>query len=236
MGLALGSDDDSVDEVLKDDANGAHGVVVSGNGVFQLGRIAIGIDDADDGDLEALGFGYGDGLASGVDDDDSVRVLLHVAHSVEVAVEFVLFPVESSELFLGHGLILRSTLDVLEILEALHRVADGGEIGKGATEPTVVDVVLSGCFGSFANGFLRLTLAADEEDFFVFTSESGKEVGCFIEALDGFFEVDDVNAAFILHEVRLHFWIPLLGLVSVVDASLDHIFDEFVNHCFLVLR
>jgi hypothetical protein len=178
--LILGANDDSVDEVLENDTNGAHGVVVSRDGILKFGRISIGVDDSDDGDLEALGFGYGDRLTGGVDDDDGIRLLLHVTHAVEVAVKLVLLTTKSGKFLLRHGLVFRCTLDVLKILETFHRVADSGEVGEGAAEPAVVDVVLAGSFGSFADGILCLTLAADKKDFLVLASEPRKKTGGFI--------------------------------------------------------
>lgn len=58
---------------MEDDTDRADRVVVARDREIDLGRICVGIDDGDDGDAEAAGFGNGDGLASGVNDDDGVR-------------------------------------------------------------------------------------------------------------------------------------------------------------------
>ena len=90
--------------------------------------------------------------------------------------------------------------------------------------------MLAGGFRGFADGILGLALAADKQDFFTLAHQIGEEFGGFIELLDGFFQVDDVDAAFVLHQEGLHARIPFLGLVAVVDAGVHHVIDEFVNH------
>ena len=90
--------------------------------------------------------------------------------------------------------------------------------------------MLAGGFGGFADGVLGLALAADEQDFFALADEVGEEVGGLVELLDGFFQVDDVDAAFVLHQEGLHARVPFLGLVAVVDAGVHHFVDEFVDH------
>jgi hypothetical protein len=219
-----------MDKVLEKNTDRAHGVVVSRDGELNFARISVGINDSDDGDVEAFCFGNRDGFLGNVHDDEGVWFVFHVPHSVEIAAELLLLAVQRGEFLFGHELVFRSTLDVLEIFHASDRLADGCEIGHGATEPAMVDVELTGSFSSFTDGVLSLALASYKEDLFAPRGESGKEVSGLIEALDRLFEVDDIDAALILHKVRLHLGIPFLGLVTVVDTSLDHFFNEFVNH------
>ena len=82
--------------------------------------------------------------------------------------------------------------------------ADGRHVGQHAAQPTVVDVELAGGLGGFLDGVLRLALAADEEDLLAAGGQAAEEVGRLVEALDGFLEVDDVDAALVLQQVGLH--------------------------------
>jgi hypothetical protein len=229
-GSVLASCDHGIDQVLEDDADGTDGVVISRNRELDERRIRVGINEGDDWNVQATSFSDGDGLASGVDDDDSIWLLVHVAHTAKVTQEFFALTAEGCEFLLGHGLELRLFLDVFEVFETLYGLTNGETVGEHAAEPAVVDVVLASGFSSFADGVLRLALAADEEDFFPFSDEVSKEVGSLVELLDGFLEIDDVDAASVLHEEGLHAWIPLFGLVAVVDASVHHFVDEFVYH------
>jgi hypothetical protein len=94
----------------------------------------------------------------------------------------------------------------------------------------VVDEELPGRGGCFLDRGLGLLLAADEEDALLAGGELAEEFRGLVEAADGFLEVDDEDATLVLHQVGLHLGVPFLGLVSEVDSSLDHLFDEFVDH------
>ncbi len=218
---------------MEDEADGADGVVVAGDGVVNDGGVGVGIDDGDDGDVEAFCFCDGDGFAGGVNDDDGVGFFLKVADTAKVAEEFFALAAEGGEFLFGHGFELGLFLDVFEVAEAFDGFADGGCVGEHSAEPAVVDEVLAGGFCGFADGVLSLGFAAYEEDLFVFAGEVSEEVGGFIELLDGFLEVDDVDSAFVLHEVRLHAGVPFFSLVAVVDACVHHFSDEFVDHVFV---
>ena len=104
-------------------------------------------------------------LARGVDDDDGVGQLVHGTDAFEVAAES-LAPSrpEGGEFLLAHHLVLGSLFDVLDVLEPLDGAADRGEIGQRAAQPALVDVELPAGLRGFLDGFLRLLLAADEEN------------------------------------------------------------------------
>ena len=234
--LVFAAGDHGIYQILEDEADRADRVVVARDRELDEGRVGVGIDEGDDRDVQAAGFGHGDGFAGGVDDDHSVRLLVHVAHTAEVAEELFALAAEGGEFLFRHGLEFRLLLDVFEILEALDRLADGEAVGEHAAQPAMVDVVLAGRFCGFADGILGLALAADEEDFLALADEVGEEIGGFIELLDGFFQVDDVDSAFVLHEEGLHARIPFLGLVPVVDAGVHPFVDEFVCSVFPALN
>ena len=64
--------DHGIDQILEDDADRANGIIVARDRVLNEGRIGIGVHEGDDRDIEAAGFGNGDGFAGGVHDHDGV--------------------------------------------------------------------------------------------------------------------------------------------------------------------
>ena len=52
----------------------------------------------------------------------------------------------------------------LELLQTINALLNGHEVGQGAAHPAVADVELVGTGGFGSNGFLGLTLGADEQD------------------------------------------------------------------------
>ena len=212
------------------EADRADGVVVGRDGEFHGGRVGIGVNHGDHGNLEAARFGDGDAFAVGVDDDHGVRQATHVADALQVAGELLAFAVQRGEFLFGHRLEERGLLDVFEVIEALDALADGLVVGEHAAQPTVVDVELAGGVGGFLDGFLGLALAADKQDFLVLGGQSGEEGAGFVEALDGFLDVDDVDAALLREQVGLHARVPFFALVAVMDPGFDELLDEFADH------
>ena len=80
--------------------------------------------------------------------------------------------VEGGALLLGH-LLLGVAEDRLDLLEALDRLADGGEVRESAAQPAVVHVEHAAAVGLLENGILRLALGADKQNAF----SLGREVG-----------------------------------------------------------
>ena len=175
-------------------------------------------------------FADGDVFMIGSDGNHGIGLASHVTDTLKVAFELLAFAVESGKFLLGHALVFRSLLNGFKVGEAFDALADGGHVGEHAAQPAVVDVVLSGSFSSFADGFLSLALAADEENLAVASGEVGEESGGLVEALFSFFEVDQVDASFVLQEGLLHAGVPLAGLVSVVNAGFYHLVDQIINH------
>src|SRR5579863_7021703 len=75
-------------------ADGAEGVIVTGDDVVDDGGVAVGVDDGDDRDAELAGFGDGDGLVVGVDDEEGVGQALHALDAGEVGGEVLALALE----------------------------------------------------------------------------------------------------------------------------------------------
>ena len=114
---------------------------------------------------------HGDVLAGGIDDDNSVRDLAHVTDAAQVALKLDALAVEAGKLLLGHELDLRLVVDVFKVVETGDAFLDRLHVGERAAQPAMIDVELAAGFGGLFHSFLRLTFAANEEDFFAFAGE-----------------------------------------------------------------
>ena len=76
--------DDGVGDDAAHERDRADGVVVGRDDVVDVIGIGVGVDQADDRDVQTLGLADRDVLALGVDDEDRTRKRRHVAHAVEV--------------------------------------------------------------------------------------------------------------------------------------------------------
>jgi hypothetical protein len=109
----------------------------------------------------------------------------------------------------------------IELLQALDRLLHREHVRQQSTQPALVDVehVAAGCL--FGDRFLSLTFGADEQDGFALRGHFTDEPHRVFKEFEGFLQVDDVNTITFAKDVFLHLWIPALGLVPEVNASLE---------------
>ena len=99
----------------------------------------------------------------GVDDDDRVGQLLHVADAFEVALQLFALALHGGDFLFAHLAVFGLLLELLDVLQPADALADGREVRQRAAEPALVDVILPARLRRFLDRFLRLLLAADEE-------------------------------------------------------------------------
>jgi hypothetical protein len=75
---------DDVADGLRDERTGAHRVVVAGNHVIDAVGIAVGVDEADDGNAQALRLAHRDRLGLQIDHEHRVGHALHVLDAAQV--------------------------------------------------------------------------------------------------------------------------------------------------------
>ena len=87
----------------------------------------------------------------------------------------------------------------------------------------MIDIKLPASQSRFLDRFLRLLLAADEQNLSAATGHFLKEIGRPMQLLHRLIEVDDVDRVALLENEGLHFRVPTLGLMTKVDTG----FEEF---------
>ena len=130
-----------------------------------------------------------------------------------------------------HALLGREQLELalgllgLELVQALDALVDRLEVGQNATEPTVVDVRHVRGAGDLCDGVTGLLLGADEQHGSAAAGDVADELAGLVEQLLGLDQVDDVDATGFTVDVAAHFRVPTTGLVPVVDACLQQVFQ-----------
>lgn len=216
-----------IDQVLEDDADTAHGIVVGGDWVGDDGWVGVAVHHGDDWDVQAGRFADGDTFTVAVHDDDDVRSAFQFTNPAQVAQELFALAAEGGEFLLGHHFELGLLVDFFQILEALDALADRGKIRQRATEPTVIDVKLACCLGGFTHGVLSLAFATDEQNAFAFTGGAAEEIGSGFQLLGGFFQIENVNSILLSDDEGLHVRMPLAALVTEMHACFDEFLEEF---------
>ena len=209
---------------------GADGVVVARDGELDDIGVDVGVDNSNHGDLQLVGLGHRDVLLLGVQDEDAVGALGHVADAAQVLLQLLELARQQQRFLLRHGLELASGAHALVLLHLGDALGDGLEVGEHATEPTLVDVVHAALLGVAAHGILRLLLGADEEDRAALGGQVANEVVCGFDARHRLVEVDDVDAVALTEDETLHLRVPPTGLVPEVDTGFQHLAHRDDSH------
>ena len=163
----------------------AQRVVVAGDDVVDFVGIAVGVDDADDRDLQLARLVDRDLLLAGVDDEQRVGQPRHVADAFEVLLELALLLLELGDLLLRQRLVAAVGLHRLEVAQPREAALDRREVGQQAAEPALVDEEHAAALGFFGDRVLRLPLGADEQDGPAVGREIGRELLRLAEQLCG---------------------------------------------------
>src|SRR5579875_3576484 len=162
-----GAGDEALGDGVGDHAGQQRGaadrVVVARDRVVDLVRVAVGVEDGDDRDVELACLADGDVLLLGVHHPDGARNLRHFPDAAEGALELGLLAAEHELLLLGGDALPAALLLRLELLEPLQAAEDGLEVGEHAAEPALVDVGHADAGGLLGDRLLGLLLRADEQ-------------------------------------------------------------------------
>ena len=165
-------------------------------------------------------------LVLGVDDEQRVGQIMHVADAAQCHLELVELLVHDGLLLLGVLLEGAVCLHGLDLFHALNAGADRGEVGEHAAHPTVVDVGHASALGICLDGLLGLLLGADEQDLLARGAQDAQERVRIVECVHGLFEIENVDAVALAEDIRFHLRVPATGLVSEVDTGFQQGLDR----------
>ena len=198
-------------------------VVVAGDLEVHLVGIAIGVDDADDRNLQLARFVDGNLFLARVDDEDRVGQARHAADALEVLLELPAFLLEPRDFLLRQRLVAAVGDHRFQVAEAREAALNGVEVGQQPAQPALVHVVHAAADGFFGDDVLRLPLGADKQDRLAFGGQVGDEVLGFLEQLDRLAEIKNVDAVALAENVFLHLRVPALRLVPEVHSGFQQI-------------
>ena len=140
-------------------------------------------------------FAHRELLLAKVDDEDGVRLTLHVGDAPKIFLQLLeLGP--HGDPFLGRKqLQLALLVQPPQLVEPVDAARDRAPIGEQSSEPAVVDVRHADALRLFLDGGLRLFLRAHEQDGAISLGEVAREGVRFLQQLEGLLQVDDVDAA-----------------------------------------
>ena len=225
---------DGVGDDPGEQRDGADRVVVARDLVVDLVRVAVGVEDRDDRDVQLARLADGDVLLLGVDDPDRARDPRPCRGCRRGSWSSLSFSrLQDEQLLLGHaraGHVVE--VELLELLEALQPLVHGLEVGEHAAEPALVDVGHADAGRLLGDRLLGLLLGADEQDRAAVGDGLLDELVGAVDVGQRLLQVDDVDAVALGEDEALHLRVPATGLVPEVDAALEQLLhgDDLVGH------
>src|SRR6476646_4328102 len=226
----VGSLGDGVRDHARHEVGRADRVVVAGDDVLDDVGVAVGVDDRDHRDAEAVGIGHRDVLLLGVDDEHRARELLEVADATEVPIELDDLALDLEALLLDHLLGLATRDLALHLPQLGHAGVDGLEVGEHPAEPAVVHVRHPAAVGLVLDGLPGLLLGADEEHGPAVGHRAAHEPVGGVDPLQRLLEVDDVDAVALAPDEPTHLGVPTARLVTEVDSGLQQLLHGDDSH------
>ena len=212
---------DAVGERPHDERARADGVVVARDHELGLVGVAVRIDECDHRQVQALRLADGERLLLQVDDEDRVRLALHVGDAAEVRLELLELGLHRDPL-LGRQ---QGELPVVFRRRRSWRYAIRSEIVRQLVSrppsQRFDDERHADARRLVPDGVLGLLLRADEEDRAAALGDVARKVVRVLDELLRLLQVDDVDAAALGEDEALHLRVPAACLVAEVNSSLQ---------------
>ncbi len=224
----------AVDRGLRDEIaikrDRAAGIVVAGDHKGDPVRIAVGVDDRGDRNVQAARLFQRDVFLVGVDHEQQVGQAAHLLDAAERAVELFLLARERQALFLGvAGRRFGRAQHLLELAQPLDRGRDRLPVGQRTAEPARIDVILRAPFGGVGDCVLRLAFRADEQDAAALGDRIAHRLQRAVHHRHRLGEIEDVDIVAGPEDVLRHLRIPAVGLMAEVHASFQKLTHRIVR-------
>ena len=186
---------DDLADRLGDQRARADRVVVAGDDEVDAVGVAVGVDQADDRDAQALRLFDRDLLGLEVDHEHRVGDALHVLDAAEVRAQLREVGLRGHPLARRQQRELALGLVAFEVVQAADALVDRLEVRQQAAEPAVVDERHVGRLGDLLDGVARLLLGADEQHGAAAMGDLAGELLRLRQQRLRLEQVDDVDAA-----------------------------------------
>ena len=162
-------------------------------------------------------------LVVSVDNKQCVRQAAHVFDTAQAVFQLVQLTSAHQRFFLGQ--LVESTVLGLsfQVFQTFDGLTNGFPVSQHAAQPAMVHEELVAAVSSFFYRFACSAFSTNDQNL-AFTSRDLVQFSqSFVEHRYSFLKVDDVNFVTRAEDERLHFRVPVTGLVTKVNTSLEHV-------------
>ena len=168
-------------------------------------------------------FGQCNMFVSDINNQQRSGQAIQLRNTADNSFQFIALAGKHQALFfgdIGNGSIVQHFVDGLQLFDAF---ADGAEVGKHTTQPALGYEGHTYALSFQLHDFLGLFLSSHEHDFLSTACNAFKCGSCFLQLLDGFVQVNDMDALLFHKNIRQHFRIPLFAEVAKMHTGLQQI-------------
>ena len=158
-----------------------------------------------------------------IDYEQRVWQAAHIFDTAQAVFQLVQFTSAHQRFFLSQ--LIESTVLRLgfQIFQALDGLTNSFPVGQHAAQPAMVHEELVAAVSSIFHSFACSALSTNEQNL-TFTGRDLAQLSQgFVEHWYSLLKVDDVNFVTCAEDERLHFRVPVTGLVTEVNTSLEHV-------------
>src|SRR5690554_2189755 len=184
---------------------------------------AVGIDYADHGNAQLVGFLDRNMLVVYTNHEQGIRQAAHVLDTTDAALELFHLAGTQQGFFLGQ--FRKSTVLGLsfQLTQTTNGLTDGLVVGQHTTQPAMVDVGHAGASGFFLDDFAGSTLGANKQNLVLFLCQRLAHTHRLIQSRNSVLQVDDMNLVAGTENVLAHFRVPVTGLVTKMNTCLQQV-------------
>lgn len=211
-------------------------VVISGNRIGDVVRVAVAVHDGNDGNIKSPRFLNGDFFDPRIEDEDRSRKAPHVLDTGQVFLKLGDIFLHEEDFLLFETVLAGVQERRLHFLHFIDAASDGLKVGQHPTQPALVDEKHVGSLSFFFEDFCRLPLGADEQDGFSACNKIADESIGVLHSRNSLLKVDNIDAAAFTEQKLLHLGIPAVGLMTEMNACFQQLLDRHHSHAFTSLR
>src|SRR5690625_3330685 len=192
--------------------------------------VAVGVHHTNNGNTQLIGFLDGDALVIHVNHKQRIGQTVHVFDTTNGALELLHIAGAHQRFFLGQ--LVEGTVLALrfQLAVAADGDADGFVVGEHTAQPAMANVGHTRTLGLLFDGFLCSALGADKQDFFLLRRHLLHELQRLIKGGNSLLQIDDMNLIASTEDKTIHLRVPITGLVTKVDTSLQHFAHAYCRH------
>ena len=213
--------DNGICQLGNDQLYGTDRIIISGDHIVKLFRIAVCISNTYKRNTQCLCFLDADVLLSRIYYEDHIRQLLHFLNTADILLQLLHLFLDLYNFLLGKYIEGSVCFHLLILLQSLNTGLDGLEVCQHTTQPSLVNEVHTAALSLCLDRILCLLLCTYKEDLAALSNSIKYCLVSLVHLYNGLLKIDDVDPVSLCVDVLRHLGVPTSCLVSEMNTCLE---------------